>query len=354
MTTFSAQQELGVLPLPTLDHTLQLYLRTVKPLLTPSQFKATKDLADDFASGEGPKLQALLLARANDCVQKRGPPVVLDHNHPDGSPYPHNTWLEYWWEVYAYQSDRTPLAVNINCFQSHFKSTPCPQAPLTRAAWFLKGALDAKRLLAEGLVPPERSGKTIVCSAQYHRVFSTTRIPGEQCDHLMTYSNSRHVAVERLGHWYCIPEADTLTVAQLQRSLEIIKADAASRPHGPEVAALTGVDRSTWARARQDLLNAASSEAASQNYRTLETIESAVLHLILSDASPATPDALQEVGQCGNGGNIWFDKSGSHIVCENGAIISNLEHSSADAVVPARLFVYVDEFITRNAPPGIG
>ena len=192
-----------------------------------------------------------------------------------------------------------------------------------------------------------------MCSAQYHRVFSTTRIPGEQCDRLMTYSNSRHVAVERLGHWYCIPEADTLTVAQLQRSLEIIKADASSRPHGPEVAALTGVDRSAWARARNELLHAPG-DAAGVNYRTLEMIESAVLHLVLSDASPSTPDELQVIGQCGSGGNIWFDKSGSHIVCENGAMISNLEHSSADAVVPARLFVYVDEFITKNAPAGIG
>ena len=45
-STFGAQHELDVLPVPTLDQTIQLYLRTVRPLLTPSEFQASAPTPD--------------------------------------------------------------------------------------------------------------------------------------------------------------------------------------------------------------------------------------------------------------------------------------------------------------------
>jgi len=86
------------------------------------------------------------------------------------------------------------------------------------------------------------------------------------------------------------------------------------------------------------------------NVRTLELIESAITHFVLSEASPSTPDEAQALGQCGGGADIWFDKSGTNIAFENGVLITNIEHSAADAVVPGRLMVYVDDFVQKNAP----
>jgi hypothetical protein len=55
-----------------------------------------------------------------------------------------------------------------------------------------KGALDGHRLLREGKVTPDRGPGPVgvFCSAQYHRVYSTTRVPGEAEDKLHTYLNS--------------------------------------------------------------------------------------------------------------------------------------------------------------------
>ena len=114
---------------------------------------------------------------------------------------------------------------------------------------------------------------------------------------------------------------------------------------GPEVAAFTGIERDVWAKNR-DYLRALSTS----NESSLQAIERAVLHIVLSEESPEGLDELQVLGCHAFGRHLWFDKSVSMIVCENGCVISNLEHASADAVVPARWFAYIDEFVHKNCP----
>mmetsp|Transcript_20769 Transcript_20769/g.33868 ORF Transcript_20769/g.33868 Transcript_20769/m.33868 type:complete len:494 (+) Transcript_20769:694-2175(+) len=187
--------------------------------------------------------------------------------------------------------------------------------------------------------------KKTMCSAQYCRVFGTTRVPGLEVDEMQSFPNSKHICIQRRGYWYVMDDVDTLSVEDIYKNLEYIVKDAEGRPQGPDVGVLTSQSRDKWAADRAYLrqLNAVQ----------VDCLESAVFHVVLSLESPKTPDELQRVGQCGSG-EIWFDKSSTHIICENGAVVSNLEHAAADAVVPARIYVYMDEFTECNADKGIG
>ncbi|GBG27083.1 Carnitine O-acetyltransferase, partial [Hondaea fermentalgiana] len=344
--TFEMQDSLPTLPVPDLQETLQAYLTSVEPLLTAEEFAATKAKVEDFgkAGGDGEKLHKLLLERAAGIRPRDGPSKITPAEHPDGSAYPKSHWLEEWWETLAYLSDRTSLAVNINCFQTHFRAQPCAD-PVLRAAWVIKGAMDVKHLLDEGLVPPERAGKSVFCNSQYMRVFSTTRVPDAECDKLMTYTESDHVCVERRGNWYVLDKVAGKSVAELHAALIAIKDDADTKARGPGVGAFTGTDRTRWAKSREALC-----KLSKENAEAVETLESALFHVVLSEATPDSPSEAQRMGQCGNGEDIWFDKSGTHLIFQNGVTVSNLEHTSADAVVPGRVYTYIDEYVHVNAP----
>ncbi|CAK9050646.1 Peroxisomal carnitine O-octanoyltransferase (COT) [Durusdinium trenchii] len=350
LTTFGAQATLPTLPVPKLDESLAEFVSTVECLLSEEEFEEIKRLVADFGKkgGDGEKLQELLEAKAAGLKGLEGPAVVTNGDHPDGSAYPNSHWLENWWETYAYLGDRTSLAVNINCFQTHFKARPTSKV-LERGAWLVKASVDARRLLNEGLVPPERAGKSVFCSAQYCRVFSTTRVPGAEVDKLFSYTKSTHIAVERRGHWYAVFDVTELSVAALQKQLQFIVDDAATRPRGPGVAAFTADERSRWADARGRI-----QALSPSNAKSLEAIESAIFHLVLSEESPKDHIEVHQLGQTGNGHQIWFDKSQTHLLFENGCLTTNLEHTSADAVVPARIYAYTDEYIQINAPAGVG
>ncbi len=357
---FEHQGQLKQLPVPELEETLSLYVQTVRPLLSEQERKETEAKVRSFAQGDGPKLHAMLVAKANAIDQGTYvAPVDNEPNaypddgsslHPEGegSRFPNTHWLEEWWERLAYQSDRTSVAVNINCFQSHFHATPCEHAPLLRAAWLIKAEMHFHKALLAGDLPPDSAGKSVQCSAQYLRFFSTTRVPGPAVDRLHTWKGSRHACIERRGYWYVIEDVDTLSVAQILDQLEFIKRDAETRQsRGPGVGAFTATERDVWAANRARLLAVAPEE----NARALRLLESAVFHLVLSEATPKTRDELHTIGQCGSAnGEIWFDKSHTNIVCDNGMTITNLEHSAADAVCPAKVFVAMDEYIQRNAP----
>eukprot|EP00924_Labyrinthula_sp_SR-Ha-C_P012382 maker-scaffold_10-snap-gene-5.3-mRNA-1 protein AED:0.02 eAED:0.04 QI:0/0/0/1/1/1/3/0/704 len=339
--------EKNKLPVPELKKSLELWLRSVQPLLSAEEFKKTEGLVEDFArpGGPGEMLHALVVKKDKNVhnIDEK----YLTTPHPDGSNYPNAHWLESWWEKYAYQSDRTPLATNVNCFQSHFGFQPCSN-PLLRLAWCLVGALDFRNQLLLDVLPAEYAGKNPFCSAQYFRIFSTTRIPGKEVDTLVTYDlkESDHICVNRRGNWYVIYDACKKSASDLEKLLKEIKTDGDSRVDGNgDIAAFTGCERSFWADKRVELM-----KVNSENKINVEILEKAIFHVILSpEKFGADKDKVMQYGCHGSGSDIWFDKAITHIMFEDGVFISNLEHSHADAVVPARCWVYMDLFCHLNS-----
>lgn len=92
--TMQFQDELPPLPLPSLEETLDLYVKTCEPLLTAQELEHTKAVCHDFLNGVGPQLQAILQERADS----------------------ERNWLEEWWETFAYLQPRYPSAININWY----------------------------------------------------------------------------------------------------------------------------------------------------------------------------------------------------------------------------------------------
>ena len=106
---------------------------------------------------------------------------------------------------------------------------------------------------------------------------------------------------------------------------------AAPSSRGSEsLATATGTDRRAWAALRADVAS-----AAGPNAHSLAEVEGALLHVVLSDAAPATPTEATVLAATGDDGRAWFDKSVTLIVAANGRATLNLEHSPCDGTVRA-------------------
>lgn len=92
--TMQFQDELPSLPLPSLEQTLNTYVKSCEPLLSSSELDHTMAVCHDFLHGVGPQLQAILQERADT----------------------ERNWIEEWWESFAYLQPRYPSAININWY----------------------------------------------------------------------------------------------------------------------------------------------------------------------------------------------------------------------------------------------
>jgi hypothetical protein len=61
--TYDLQKSLQKLPVPKLNDTLDVYLKTLLPLLSEEEYKRVTEIAKDFQSTVGPTLHNRLLER---------------------------------------------------------------------------------------------------------------------------------------------------------------------------------------------------------------------------------------------------------------------------------------------------
>lgn len=115
------QASLPRLPIPTISSTAHKYLETVRPHVTPEQYKATQSAVDSFIKSPlAAELQKRLEARAAD-------PGVKN-------------WLSDWWNDAAYMGYRDPVVVFVSYFYVHLDD-PTRRTPAKRAAAFLNALL---------------------------------------------------------------------------------------------------------------------------------------------------------------------------------------------------------------------
>lgn len=62
--TFSEDERLPPLPLPSLSHTLQRYVDSVRPFVTASELAKTQEIVSNFERGVGKVLHEKLQAKA--------------------------------------------------------------------------------------------------------------------------------------------------------------------------------------------------------------------------------------------------------------------------------------------------
>ncbi|KAJ3101774.1 Carnitine O-acetyltransferase mitochondrial [Phlyctochytrium planicorne] len=332
-TLFQFQSKLPKLPVPSLDETLSLYLQSVKPLITSSEFEKTKKAVDEFKAPGG----------VGEELQKR----LVEHDKGVKS-----SWLIDWWNSYAYMAYRDPVVVNVNYFFSFNDDKKFINKPAGRAATLITGALAFRRLVVTEELEPEYAKGGALCSHQYRFLFNSTRIPKIPEDVTRTsdpYKNN-HLIVLRNNQFFTFDLVHSngrqLSTAEIEGQLKKVIEMAGDKSE-ISVGSLTTEDRDTWTKVgitlREELI-----AASPVNKQSLDIIETGVMALCLDNTSPVTVDEVSRACWHGDGRNRFFDKSLQFIVFENGKAGFNGEHSMMDATPTTRLCDWVLTKLAKN------
>ncbi|EOO01405.1 putative carnitine o-acetyltransferase protein [Phaeoacremonium minimum UCRPA7] len=320
------QESLPRLPVPTLEETAARYLKTLNPLLSPTELASSKKAVEDFIKpgGVGRKLQDKLIAKREDPKTKN--------------------WIYEWWNDAAYLSYRDPVVPYVSYFYSH-RDDRRRRDPAKRAAAITTSALEFKKQVDEGTLEPEYMKKLPICMDSYKWMFNASRVPARPADYPVKYDPKahKHILVIRKNQFFKVAhEVDgrqlntTELEAQFRRVYELAQ-------RAPPVGALTTENRDVWTDAREVLL-----KAHPGNKAALETIESASFVVCLDDAAPVTLEERAHQYWHGDGQNRWFDKPLQFIVNDNGTSGFMGEHSMMDGTPTHRLNDYVNDVIFNN------
>ncbi|MGW0970810.1 choline/carnitine O-acyltransferase [Streptomyces sp. NPDC002516] len=308
------EDSLPRVPLPTLEASCERFLAWCAPLLTADERSATEAEIAAFLRPGGPG-RALHAA-------------LEEYDATEGV----HSWLDVFWP-YRYLGRRDRIALNANFF---FLFRDSEQAQVERAAGLVAGALNHKRRLDQGLIPPLVQRGTPQSMVQNQFLFSTTRIPGARQDTVRAPyteewpgpSGARHIVVFFRGGMFRL---DVLGPDGVPHGLEDIEAGlravmkAAPAGADTSVGHLTTMARAEWAAARESLLACHPGNAAA-----LDDVETALFCVALEDFAPAdVQDACDQL-LYGDRGNRWFDKAVTFVVFADGRAGINVEHCELD------------------------
>ncbi|KAL5260125.1 hypothetical protein ACHWQZ_G010297 [Mnemiopsis leidyi] len=317
----SLQNCMPKLPVPSVSETMNRYLLTVRPFVNDEEYARLRNLAEEFQTGLGKRLQRYLWVKS----------------------WWSSNYVSDWWEQYVYLRGRSPLMINSNyyCLDAiQFTPTHVRSA---RLANFITALMKFKNDIdRQTLAPRFAMGTAPLCCEQYPRTFSTTRIPQLVQDTIEHYVDSKHVALYSRGKWYVlnvIAGGRQLSPIELQKQIiwieEASLTDVAA-PGEADLSAMTSGERSKWASFRETFFSKGA------NKHSLNLIEQSLFVAILDDSEPGydpeNPDMLNNYAKgmlCGD--HIWYDKSFSVVCFKNGKIGMNAEHAWADATIISHL-----------------
>ncbi|KAL0831436.1 hypothetical protein ABMA28_002239 [Loxostege sticticalis] len=354
--TMHFQKSLPRLPIPELTKSGERYLNALKPLLTNQQFAEAERRTLDFVSKDAKNLQEKLLAK--DKANK------------------HTSYIsEYWFDLYL--RDRAPLPINYNPLIVHQNDTKIAyNDQLIRSTNMLISAVRFMLSLRHQILEPEvyhlnpRKSNTDLFRtvtgllpasiswygaylfkafpldmSQFDGLFGATRIPQLDKDRIFRDPKSKHVVVQKNGHFYTFNVLDAngnlLSPGEILGNLHQILNDNTPQAEHP-LGILTCQNRDLWAKQRNHLESIG-------NKDTLHQIDSAVFNLVL-DSETLLDDKHKLLKHYlhGNGLNRWFDKSFSLIVTKDGVSGINFEHSWGDGVAVLRFFQDIYNETTTN------
>ncbi|KAI1903983.1 hypothetical protein AGOR_G00001010 [Albula goreensis] len=324
---YSFQNSLPRLPVPSVKDTMSRYLESVRPLMDDSQYKRMEGLARDFEKTLGPKLQWYLKLKS----------------------WWASNYVSDWWEEYIYLRGRGPIMVNSNYYAMDFLYVFPTSLQAARAGNAIHAIMLYRRKLDRAQIKPIYilENRVPLCSAQWERMFNTSRVPGLETDTLQHMNESKHIVVYHKGRYFKVwmfYDGRLLLPREIEQQMERILADKSDPLPGEEtLAALTAGDRVPWANARKTYFS------RGKNKQALDAVEKAAFFVTLDDTEQRF-DADKPVqsldsyaksllhGKCYD---RWFDKSFNLIVFKNGTMGLNAEHSWADAPIIGHLWEHV-------------
>lgn len=323
------------LPVPSIEHTMVKYLKSIKPLVDVGEYLNTERVIDNFLTpnGLGHQLQQLLQQRSKTT----------------------NNWLADWWLNTAYLEFRSPVVV----WSSPGLVMPLQQwdtqlQQLKYAARLVADAVSFKTMLDNGDLPQEYSGADALDMGQYRDVLGTCRVPGVCSDTLVFHPQSKHIIVAHNGHFFRVDVYDSSGAALGEQQVyELLcqVVEHSQRPNPHPIGLLTTENRNVWGRAYNTL------RKDRQNRVSLETIQSSLFIVCLDAANPShlshldpaslnrqTVAALQCIhgnGARANATNRWYDKCVQFVVGAEGNVGITYEHSPAEGVPVARMMDFL-------------
>ncbi|KAF1811617.1 acyltransferase ChoActase/COT/CPT [Eremomyces bilateralis CBS 781.70] len=321
------EDSLPRLPVPTLDETAKRYLKSVRPLISKSEFQSTQKAVEEFVrpGGQGEALQSRLVARRDD-------PNVRN-------------WIAEWWDNSAYLGYRDPVIPYVSYFYSH-RDDRKRRDPAKRAAAMTTAILDFKSQVDAKTLEPEYMRKLPMAMSSYKWMFNVCRVPAKPYDYPVKYDYQKnaHLVVIRKNQFFkVLHEVDgkQLNAAELEQQFRRIyeRAEKAA-----PVGLFTSENRDTWTDVRERLI-----AAHPTNQSVLETIESSSFVVCLDDASPVTLEERCRQYWHGDGSNRWFDKPLQFIINDNGTSGFMGEHSMMDGTPTHRLNDYANMLLFTNA-----
>ncbi|KAM6205395.1 carnitine O-palmitoyltransferase 1, liver isoform 1-T3 [Sarcoramphus papa] len=321
---YSFQTSLPRLPVPAVKDTVNRYLESVQPLMDDEEFRRMEGLAKDFAFNLGPRLQWYLKLKS----------------------WWATNYVSDWWEEYIYLRGRGPIMVNSNYFAMDFLYLSPTTLQAARAGNVIHAILlYRKKLDRQEIKPILLMGSTVpLCSAQWERMFNTSRIPGEESDTLQHVKDSKHIVVYHKGRYFKVwlyHDGRLLKPREIEQQMQRILDDNSEPQAGEEkLAALTAGDRVPWAKARQAYFS------HGKNKQSLDAVEKAAFFVTLDDIEQGyrkedpvrSLDAYAKSLIHGRCYDRWFDKTFTLIVFKNGRMGLNAEHSWADAPIVGHLW----------------
>lgn len=320
----SYQGALPRLPVPSLQETVDRHLKSVRPLFDDEQYDEMVRLSEEFQKGVGRKLQWYLHLKS----------------------WVSANYVSDWWEEYVYLKSREPIMINNNYYGLDTIRLNLTQIQAARAGNVTYSAMKFRRALDKQELKPVMILGVPLCSSQYERLFNSSRIPGEKCDSIKHWKDSRHIAVYHKGCWYRVPTHRGQTLLK-PNELEVIFQDIIDREDTPDpgeekLGALTAGKRVPWAQARKKFF------ATGVNKSSLQTIDQAAFVLILDDEEQNYDendseklDRWAHSMMHGKGYDRWFDKTFTLVITKNGRSGINGEHSWADGPVTGHLMEYL-------------
>ncbi|XP_058264297.1 carnitine O-palmitoyltransferase 1, liver isoform isoform X1 [Hemibagrus wyckioides] len=324
---YSFQSSLPRLPVPPVKHTVKRYLESVRPLMDDEQYKRMEALAKDFENNLGPKLQWYLKLKA----------------------FWASNYVSDWWEEYVYLRGRGPIMVNSNYYAMDFLYVFPTHLQAARAGNAIHSIMLYRRKLDRAQIKPVYllENRVPLCSAQWERMFNTSRIPSLETDTIQHVNESKHIVVYHKGRFYKVwmfYDGRLLLPREIEQQMERILADTSKPQSGEEtLAALTAGDRVPWAKARTEFFS------RGKNKQSLDAVEKAAFFVTLDDTEqryePDNPvqslDSYAKSLLHGKCHDRWFDKSFNLIVFKNGTMGLNAEHTWADAPIVGHLWEQV-------------
>ncbi|KPA82938.1 choline/Carnitine o-acyltransferase-like protein [Leptomonas pyrrhocoris] len=347
------------LPLPSLQHTVNHYLSSMRAIYhqkdsDTNDWLELRRSAESFLLNEGPALQKHLR---------------LQHVMTDN-------YIAESWKRNVFLSARTSLCLHSNFYVVPFANHVPTHLPEARAAVIiylltqLKSRIE-RRTLCPNFVGPRHC--VPLSMDQYAMAFNTTRIPGREVDFLEHHEEreNQYIVILHRGRVYQVPVVDPQAKRQLTpHQLEIIfhqllqeveEEVSTGRDESEEddaedtletlgkkrsyrvveslVPALTTASRAQWADVRTAFFLHDSNNSA-----PLRVIEKAMFVVSFDErcGSPTTPSTTSASVEekrlsadcthylCGNGSNLWCDKSFNLVIRADAHVGLHVEHSWCD------------------------